>query len=118
MKLGILIPKLRAAEGESFATTPASDLWNGCTNGERPCSARHGFARDLTEIKQGRGIKGSDGTYYVNLDLTHLGAQVIHDENSEITGFARRDLGVELLKEPIPIQPNAHYTMGEMPDRQ
>lgn len=69
----------------------------------------------ITEIREGRGIKGSDGTDYVLLDVSHLGKQVIDEKLPEITGFARTYLGVEPTKEPIPIQPTAHYAMGGIP---
>jgi succinate dehydrogenase / fumarate reductase flavoprotein subunit len=69
----------------------------------------------LTEIREGRGILGSDGTYYINLDLTHLGKELIDEKIPEITGFARTYLGVEPTKESVPIQPTAHYAMGGIP---
>ncbi len=42
----------------------------------------------ISEIREGRGIRGSDGTDYVLLDLTHLGKKVIDEKLPEITGFA------------------------------
>jgi succinate dehydrogenase / fumarate reductase flavoprotein subunit len=69
----------------------------------------------ITEIREGGGIKGSDGTDYVYLDVSHLGKDVIDEKLPEITGFARTYLGVEPTKEPIPIQPTAHYAMGGIP---
>jgi len=69
----------------------------------------------ITEIREGRGFKGSDGTYYVHLDVSHLPKEVIDEKIPEITGFARTYLGVEPTKEPIPIQPTAHYAMGGIP---
>jgi succinate dehydrogenase / fumarate reductase flavoprotein subunit len=69
----------------------------------------------VSEIRAGRGIKGSDGTFYIDLDLTHLGKKVIDEKIPEITGFARTYLGVEPTKECVPIQPTAHYAMGGIP---
>jgi succinate dehydrogenase / fumarate reductase flavoprotein subunit len=69
----------------------------------------------ISEIRAGRGILGSDGTYYINLDLTHLGKKIIDEKIPEITGFARTYLGVEPTKECVPIQPTAHYAMGGIP---
>ena len=69
----------------------------------------------ITEIREGRGVRGSDGTDYVYLDVSHLGKKVIDEKLPEITGFARTYLGVEPTKEPIPIQPTAHYAMGGIP---
>jgi succinate dehydrogenase / fumarate reductase flavoprotein subunit len=44
-----------------------------------------------------------------------LGKEVIDKKLPDVTGFARTYLGVEPIKEPIPIQPTAHYIMGGIP---
>ncbi len=64
------------------------------------------------EVRDGRGIGGRD---YVHLDVSHLGRKVIEEKLPDITDFARIYLGVEPLKEPVPIQPTAHYAMGGIP---
>lgn len=65
-----------------------------------------------TEIRAGRGIDGKD---YVNLDLTHLGADKITEKLSDISSFARIYLGVDATSEPIPVTPTCHYMMGGIP---
>jgi succinate dehydrogenase / fumarate reductase flavoprotein subunit len=64
------------------------------------------------EIREGRGVEGKD---YVLLDVSHLGREVIESKLPDITEFARIYLGVEPLREPVPIQPTAHYAMGGIP---
>ena len=64
------------------------------------------------EVRAGRGIKGRD---YVYLDVRHLGREVIEEKLPDITDFARIFQGVEPLREPVPIQPTAHYAMGGIP---
>jgi succinate dehydrogenase / fumarate reductase flavoprotein subunit len=64
------------------------------------------------EIRDGRGVDGKD---YVTLDVSHLPREVIDEKLPDITEFARVYLGVEPLKEPVPIQPTAHYAMGGIP---
>ncbi|WP_081838985.1 succinate dehydrogenase flavoprotein subunit [Thermogemmatispora carboxidivorans] len=66
----------------------------------------------IKEIKEGRGVNGED---YVYLDLRHLGEKVITEKLPDITEFARNYLGVEPIREPVPIQPTAHYAMGGIP---
>jgi len=74
--------------------------------------------RDLTsraiyqEIREGRGIGGRD---YVYLDVRHLPREVIEEKLPDVTEFARVYLGVEPTREPVPIQPTAHYAMGGIP---
>ncbi len=64
------------------------------------------------EINEGRGI---DGKRCVHLDLRHLGAERLKERLPEIMGFCRKLVGVDPVKEPIPIEPTAHYSMGGIP---
>jgi succinate dehydrogenase / fumarate reductase flavoprotein subunit len=64
------------------------------------------------EVRDGRGIDGKD---YLYLDVRHLGRKVIEEKLPDITDFARIYLGVEPLREPVPVQPTAHYAMGGVP---
>jgi succinate dehydrogenase / fumarate reductase flavoprotein subunit len=64
------------------------------------------------EIRAGRGIGGKD---YLYLDVRHLGRKVIEEKLPDITDFARIYQNVEPLKEPVPVQPTAHYAMGGIP---
>jgi succinate dehydrogenase / fumarate reductase flavoprotein subunit len=65
-----------------------------------------------TEIDEGRGINGEN---YVYLDLRHLGEAKITERLPEIRSFCRKIVGIDPVKEPIPIQPTAHYSMGGIP---
>jgi succinate dehydrogenase / fumarate reductase flavoprotein subunit len=65
-----------------------------------------------TEINEGRGINGEG---YVHLDLRHLGEAKINERLPEIRSFCRKIIGIDPVKEPIPIQPTAHYSMGGIP---
>jgi succinate dehydrogenase / fumarate reductase flavoprotein subunit len=65
------------------------------------------------EIKEGRGAGPKKD--YVYLDLTHLPPEQIDTKLPDISGFVRTYLGLEPKKDPIPIQPTAHYAMGGIP---
>jgi len=64
-----------------------------------------------TEIDVGRGFKNE----YVLLDLTHLGAERINERLPGIRQIARDFAGADLVREPIPVQPGQHYSMGGVP---
>ncbi|WP_448575955.1 succinate dehydrogenase flavoprotein subunit [Thermomicrobium sp.] len=64
------------------------------------------------EIRAGRGVDGKD---FVWLDLTHLPAEVIETKLPDITDFVRTYLGLDPVKDLVPIQPTAHYAMGGIP---
>ena len=65
------------------------------------------------EIKEGRG--GGPNADWAYLDISHLDPKVIEEKLPDITEFARIYLKVEPTKEPVPIQPTAHYAMGGIP---
>ncbi len=66
----------------------------------------------VQEINEGRGGDGKD---YVYLDVRHLGREVIETKLPDITDFVRVYIGVDPLKDLIPIEPTAHYAMGGLP---
>jgi succinate dehydrogenase subunit A (EC 1.3.5.1) len=65
------------------------------------------------EVREGRGCGPKKD--HVLLDLTHLPPEVIEKKLPDITEFSRIYLGVDPLKEPVPVMPTAHYAMGGIP---
>lgn len=63
------------------------------------------------EIMDGRGFETEAGKY-VNLDLRHLGAELITKRLPQIRELSISFEGVDPIEEPIPIRPTAHYSMG------
>jgi succinate dehydrogenase / fumarate reductase flavoprotein subunit len=61
-----------------------------------------------TEISQGRGFDNA----YVHLDLRHLGKSRIVERLPGIRELAMSFVNVDPVKEPIPVRPSQHYTMG------
>lgn len=115
-KLGILVSEAARGEGGILRNNSGERFMERYAPTVKDLAPRDMVSRAIiTEIRQGRGIKGSDGTSYVGLDLTHLDSRVIDEKLPEITGFARTYLGVEPKDEPIPIQPTCHYAMGGIP---
>ncbi len=67
---------------------------------------------EQTEINEGRGIDGKD---FLHIDLRHLGAEKILERLPQIRQLGIDFLGIDCIKEPLPIQPTAHYSMGGIP---
>jgi len=66
---------------------------------------------EQTEILEGRGLQGPYGPY-IALDLRHLGEEKINERLPLIRDVAIKLGGVDPVKEPIPVRPAAHYSMG------
>ncbi len=65
------------------------------------------------EVREGRGC-GPEGDH-VLLKLEHLGSDVIKKRLPGIRDMAMTFAHVDPIKEPIPVFPTAHYTMGGIP---
>lgn len=63
------------------------------------------------EHRKGRTLETPQGPA-VHLDLRHLGAKKIHERLPLISEAAKTFMGVDTVKEPIPVCPAVHYTMG------
>jgi succinate dehydrogenase / fumarate reductase flavoprotein subunit len=62
---------------------------------------------EQTEIDAGRGV---DGT--VLLDLRHLGDEKIREKLPQVRQLALDVVGIDPARDPIPVRPGMHYSMG------
>jgi succinate dehydrogenase / fumarate reductase flavoprotein subunit len=65
------------------------------------------------EIKEGRGCGPNKD--YINLDMTHLGADTILKRLPSVLEIGHNFANVDITKEPIPVVPTIHYQMGGIP---
>jgi succinate dehydrogenase / fumarate reductase flavoprotein subunit len=61
-----------------------------------------------TEIDEGRGFEGG----YVELALSHLGAERIRSRLPGIRDISIDFAGIDPIDAPLPVQPGQHYSMG------
>jgi succinate dehydrogenase / fumarate reductase flavoprotein subunit len=94
-------------------------------NGERYMERYAPSAKDLAsrdvvsrasmmEMREGRGFD-PEGTDYVELDLTHLGEELISKRLPGIREIAKTFAHVDPVFKPIPVTPTCHYMMGGIP---
>src|SRR5436853_3288490 len=65
----------------------------------------------MTEFEEGRGFEGPHGKY-MHLDVRHLGEKAIDRKLPFMRELGREFVGIDIVKEPIPVRPVQHYMMG------
>ena len=65
------------------------------------------------EANEGRGCGPEKD--HIMLHLEHLDPKVLHERLPGISETARVFAGVDVTREPIPVQPTVHYNMGGVP---
>ena len=109
---GILITEAVRGEGGYLYNNEGERFLKRYVPGKMELGPRDIISRAMTtEFEEGRGFEGPHGKY-MHLDVRHLGEDVIDRKLPFMRELGREYVGIDIVKDPIPVRPVQHYEMG------
>jgi fumarate reductase flavoprotein subunit len=109
---GILITEASRGEGGYMLNSKGDRYLSTYVPGKMELGPRDILSRAfIHEMRAGRVFEGAYGNY-VHLDLRHLGEKVIDEKLPFVRELTSKYVGIDPVREPIPVRPVVHYMMG------
>jgi fumarate reductase flavoprotein subunit len=109
---GILITEAVRGEGGYLTNKDGERFLKNYVPNKMELGPRDIISRAMvTEFEEGRGFEGPHGKF-MHLDVRHLGEAVIDSKLPFMRELGREFVGIDIVKDPIPVRPVQHYMMG------
>lgn len=112
--VGVLITEGARGEGGYLTNSEGERFMERYAPSAKDLASRDVVSRaEAMEIREGRGVGEHKDHIFLHLD--HIDPKILQERLPGITETAKTFAGIDLTRQPIPVAPTVHYTMGGIP---